>query len=309
MAEQFYTQRGIPSGANINIGKVTMWTGGLLSLALIGGMSFWAYKLIVRDVTGVPVVQAVAGPMRVAPENPGGISAENQGLSVTQVAAETPTQKPDQVVLAPQSVALDDNDLPRRLILSSDQSADTGTDTAIGAGNALSIQDLADQIIADAQPLSDVAPGPKTVKVTPTGVEVALQQALSTSAVTPLAVQAVLRPKARPSTITPTTVAVSQRVNTASVSEIAIESLSPGTALVQLGAFDSEAIARDQWNRMSAKFSVFMNDRPRVIQKATSGGRVFYRLRAAGFSDLDDARRFCATLAAGRQDCIPVLTR
>lgn len=309
MAEQYYTQGALPSGANFNMGKVTMWAGGLLSLALIGGLSFWAYKLVVRDVTGIPVVQAVAGPMRVAPENPGGISAENQGLTVTQVAAETASERPDQVVLAPSSVALSENDLPRRLLLSSEQTNDADATVALGGGTALSIQDLADQIIADAEPLSSQHPGPKTVKVKASGVELALQQALDTTASAPSAVEAVLRPRARPAQIQQASVAVSQRVNTASVSELSVDSLAPGTALVQLGAFDSQEIARDQWQRMSAKFSVFMNDRPRVIQKATSGGRVFYRLRAAGFADLDDARRFCATLTAGRQDCIPVLTR
>ncbi len=46
-----------------------------------------------------------------------------------------------------------------------------------------------------------------------------------------------------------------------------------------------------------------------MIQKAESGGRTFYRLRAMGFADLSDARRFCSALVAGNADCIPVTTR
>jgi hypothetical protein len=46
-----------------------------------------------------------------------------------------------------------------------------------------------------------------------------------------------------------------------------------------------------------------------VIQRATSGGRVFFRLRAHGFDDVADARRFCATFVAQKVDCIPVVTR
>jgi hypothetical protein len=45
------------------------------------------------------------------------------------------------------------------------------------------------------------------------------------------------------------------------------------------------------------------------VQKASSGGRVFYRLRAMGFDDLGDARRFCSALVAENADCIPVVTR
>ena len=50
-------------------------------------------------------------------------------------------------------------------------------------------------------------------------------------------------------------------------------------------------------------------EKRRVIEKATSGGRTFYRLRAEGFADLPDARRFCAALVAEKADCIPVVTR
>jgi hypothetical protein len=56
-------------------------------------------------------------------------------------------------------------------------------------------------------------------------------------------------------------------------------------------------------------FSVFLVGLSRVVQKATSGGRVFYRLRAMGFADLSDARRFCSALVAEGADCIPVVTR
>ena len=46
-----------------------------------------------------------------------------------------------------------------------------------------------------------------------------------------------------------------------------------------------------------------------MVQKATSGGRTFYRLRAMGFADIADARRFCAVLAAEKAECIPVTLR
>jgi len=52
-----------------------------------------------------------------------------------------------------------------------------------------------------------------------------------------------------------------------------------------------------------------MTGRELVIQRAVNGGRIFYRLRAAGFSDLSDARRFCSTLKAAKTDCVPVVTR
>ncbi len=52
-----------------------------------------------------------------------------------------------------------------------------------------------------------------------------------------------------------------------------------------------------------------MNGKDRLIQRAESGGRTFYRLRAMGFDDLADARRFCSALVAEEAACIPVVVR
>jgi hypothetical protein len=52
-----------------------------------------------------------------------------------------------------------------------------------------------------------------------------------------------------------------------------------------------------------------MQGKSRVIQKAQSGGRTFYRLRVAGFDDISDARRFCSALLAEKAACIPVKMR
>ena len=60
---------------------------------------------------------------------------------------------------------------------------------------------------------------------------------------------------------------------------------------------------------LSGRFSDYLAGKKRVIQRAESGGRIFYRLRAMGFADLADARRFCSALVAENADCIPVVTR
>jgi len=68
-------------------------------------------------------------------------------------------------------------------------------------------------------------------------------------------------------------------------------------------------VARQEWDRLSDRFGEYLEDKNRVIQKAQSGGRTFYRLRALGFADLSDARRFCSALVAEKAECIPVVTR
>ena len=87
------------------------------------------------------------------------------------------------------------------------------------------------------------------------------------------------------------------------------ETLQQGTRLAQLGAFESPEVAMQEWDRLSGRFGDYMAGKQRVIQKTTSGGRTFYRLRALGFEDLSAARRFCSVLMAEQADCIPVVTR
>ncbi|MDP0925830.1 SPOR domain-containing protein [Paracoccus onubensis] len=79
---------------------------------------------------------------------------------------------------------------------------------------------------------------------------------------------------------------------------------SAGGPVVQLGAFDSNAIAESEWNRLSGKFGSLFSGKGQVIQEHASNGRTYWRLRVAGFSDTSDARNFCAEMKAGGTDCI-----
>jgi hypothetical protein len=86
-------------------------------------------------------------------------------------------------------------------------------------------------------------------------------------------------------------------------------SLAAGDQLVQLGAFDDEAQATREWDRLQAQFVDLFAGKAMVVQAAQSGGRTFYRLRAAGFGGAEDARAFCNTLLSGNSTCIPVTQR
>ena len=275
--------------------------GAFLSLALAIGIGVWAYKLIMRDVSGIPVIAASSDPMRIAPEDPGGTSAQNQGLSVNAVAEEGSVTNPQKVTLAPRPVVLVTDDLASKELK---QKATEALRVSNIETTSLDMNVLADEIVGDSP-----EPSIADVQIDGNQVENALRLALSgeieQEAEDERQSAASLRPRARPSDISP----APNSVELASVQEIAPENIPAGTALVQLGAFDSEAIARTEWMRLSQKFPSFMAERSRVIQRADRGGRIFYRLRADGFADLNDARRFCALLVASNADCIPVTVR
>jgi len=119
-----------------------------------------------------------------------------------------------------------------------------------------------------------------------------------------------LRPRLRPQSLATSPEAVAMAaVAGATVRDVDPDTIPVGTRLAQLGAFASREIAIQEWERLAGRFDEYLAGKDRVIQKAESGGRTFYRLRAMGFADLSDARRFCSALVAERAECIPVVVR
>lgn len=310
--------------------------GAVVSLALVLGLGIWGYKLLARDVSGVPVIRAAAGPMRVAPENPGGQPADYQGFAVNQVAAEGAAAKPaDRLVLAPRPVDLTAEDTPavagaEASTMSAPARARQIDISAGGAelpqGKLADIQALAAQLAAGspkmdaAAPVKVSAPAPD---VSASAVEAALAASAKASAEAPAVAAAAiakpksglarsLRPHARPAGLKKASVsgAVEAALKSASrAGEIDAASLPVGTRLAQLGTFDTADGARAGWHKLDGRFGELLEGKSLVVQQAQSGGRVFYRLRAHGFGDINEARRFCAAFVSEGVECFPVATR
>jgi hypothetical protein len=93
--------------------RLAVWAGGgILSLAFIAVIGVWGYKLVLREVMGLPVIAAEEGPMRIAPADPGGEVVPQQGLAVNAIpAAGTVAPPSDVLVLAPQTPGLAEEDM------------------------------------------------------------------------------------------------------------------------------------------------------------------------------------------------------
>lgn len=72
--------------------------------------------------------------------------------------------------------------------------------------------------------------------------------------------------------------------------------------VVQLGAFDSLAVAREKWQRISAGREA-LRDFNSIYSVFTRDGRTFHRLAIRGFEDRGAAAAACAALKAKGQDC------
>ena len=331
-----YDQGPAPLSGAARAGVLVNYAGAAVSCALIVGVGVWGYKLVMRDVTGIPVVRAMAGEMRALPQNPGGEVSLHAGLSVNEVAAVGAAAPPeDTVALAPATAGLSDEDLVAQPMAEADEmlatvdplgqvvATEVETQVALNADQLLDaplstddILALADQIAAGAAPMADLAEGEDvapTLSVGGEAVQVSTAPLVSTSVA---GVKVSLRPSIRPRSLIvaaePDAIAAAlaeAQEPVATQTALTTTAFAVGTNLVQLGAFPSTEVAATEWDRLNGRFGEVMDGKSRVIQAATSGGKTFYRLRAEGFVELNDARRFCAAMVAENVDCIPVVVR
>lgn len=132
--------------------------------------------------------------------------------------------------------------------------------------------------LADATPASAAAAEPQVAPATDTGTQVA---------------QVVFGPRhevvqAIPDEGEAAPVRGPARIEQASASQ---RSLSPGAYYVQLGAYDSAAVAHDGWKRATRRLPALSSQTPQGMAFAANGSTV-YRLSVGGFAK-DDARAMC----------------
>lgn len=285
------------------LGEARRWVsigGAISSVALVLGLGYWGYALAVRDVTGVPVMRAATGAMRIAPADPGGEQALNQGLTVNAVAAlGTSAKSADTIMLAPMSVALQPDDLPV-LPVESASPQDASTQTPAVEPSAIS---------ATAVEATAVEPAPV---LTQDSVDAAVAAALAEGSGTETAsdTSPVLRPMPRPVEGGGTTVQADDTAVAASgLLETDANAIPTGAILAQFDAYETEDLARAKFSDLQQRFGGVMAGKSMVVQPVESNGRTIYRLRAYGLTSEDDARNFCAALQAEGTECVPVAQR
>jgi hypothetical protein len=283
------------------LNMIFYWIGAVLSLSLLAGAIGWSYKLVVRDINQIPIVRAQLGPLRVAPDNPGGLTAANQGLSVTQLAVNEKPLLSDEINLAPAAEILNE-ETSASLLREEDklnQIDETYEIKEINAENTISLDGSSGAMKGETTSKTESLVAQVAFSQKKVEIENAVSLALSiTSEFDPSLTS--LRPKTRPKSV--------QQNRELIVSKEPMSKLPIGSAIVQLGAFDSKSLAESEWRRFEKLLGSILAPKQMIIQKAESGGKIFYRLRASGFNDISDARQFC-TAISDKVACIPVVTR
>ena len=335
------------------LSRLTHYFGALISVGLIVVLAVWGVKLVVRDVSGVPVIRAIQGDARTAPDDPGGELTSRTGLAVNAVAGGGKAGVADKVAIAPPATGLQPQDVPmgelgarartpsravelapddpaRRVVALPDGEAAQAAAAAAGAGAG----GVADAVISDAPaaeaPVNEALTDLAGQETRDNAIAQALAEANASAAAlaTPAVAQST-RPAPRPRRVAmaPAAEAPARAVAPDAEQPDAAPDASPdrpaptpaapaaqarpaaGAAMAQIGAFDSDRLARGEWGRVSGKFGALFAGKSMIVQEHKANGRTFWRLRAGGFASKDEARRFCAALIAEGVDCIPATAK
>jgi len=296
---------GEEKAGNFKPSMIFYWTGAALSLLLLAGAVSWSYKLIVRDINQIPIVRAQGGPLRVAPTDPGGLTAANQGLSVTQLAVNEQPLLSDEIYLAPAAEMLSKENVETKIEegyipKNNDKKLEI---KEVNAENNINLKAWSDQVQINKGSENEVVLSEAVFSQKKLDIQNAVSMALSITDNTDV-FRVSLRPQIRPISLNQDgSKNFGQAASSGQISQLTV-----GSAVVQVGAFDNKALAESEWKRLENLLGSILITKQMIIQKAESGGKIFYRLRASGFDNIADARQFC-TAIDDKVACIPVVTR
>ena len=283
--------------------------GAVISLNLILWAGYWTYNIISRDINGLPIVAAQPGPLRVAPDTPGGIEAENIELAVTKIASQELPPNPKAVELAPSTEKLTPDDLTifqairqKKII---DRQAALNNQVHLGVIEP----NLSKEI--SLEPVNTVT---NTANYSITENQSELVAAALALALKPSADNLIgnavaqnkfkqIKPRPRPNSLLEVSVSTTE-----TVIRPALASVETGLAVVQFGTFATETVAFEEWDRLSKNLSVILDGRPKYVERIKRNGNEIYRLRLGGFVNIDDASRFCSAVIS-QENCVPVIAK
>ena len=266
------------------IRRTLIWIGLILSISIFAFLIIWGFSLNVSENAEIPVVKAKIKEARIISENPGGQIINYQGLSVNNVQEQGAAQvTAKRILLAPKPVELKEKDLAITEIKKNDNLDDLGNTMINQPKKPIVLKETEEdkQLTDDSNKLSA------------------------------LALDRSRKPWAREmlnSKNTETVLEIAEvEITEVEITEVKITEpkIKRGTNLVQLGSYSSRKEAQEAWASFLKRNGTIFKNKKRSIQKFDSS-RYPFRLRASGFTTLDDSRDFCILLRGLIPTCLPM---
>jgi hypothetical protein len=211
----------------------------------------------------VPVVTADGRPLKVRPENPGGMQTAGQNEDIMNVG-----RGPGQLAPPPEAPALQ--------ALRQRQAAEEAARQEAARMEAARMEAARQAAMPpQVQPVAVAPNAPPAMQVP----SVSAQPPARGAAATPPAAPAAARPV------------------------VANAPAPAGKAMVQLAALTTEQAAKQEWQRLAKKMPDVLGSHQPVVTKLERDGKTFYRLRTGGFADQSQATAFCDRVKAKGASC------
>ena len=283
--------------------------GAVISLNLILWAGYWTYNIISRDINGIPIVAAQPGPLRVAPDTPGGIEAENIELAVTKIASQELPPNPKAVELAPGTEKLTPDDLTifqairqKKII---DRQAALNNQIHLGVIEPNLSKEISFEPVNTETNTANYSITENQSELVAAALALALKPSADNLIGNAVAQNKFkqIKPRPRPGSLLEVSVSTTE-----TVMRPALASVETGLAVVQFGTFATETVAFEEWDRLSKNLSVILDGRPKYVERIKRNGNEIYRLRLGGFVNIDDASRFCSAVIS-QENCVPVIAK
>ena len=236
--------------------RLMLFAGGLGAiLSILIGTS----AVIGHRSKDVPVITADTRPIRIKPENPGGMKIDGAENEVFSGGADNKNARLAAAAENPNTTALTAADVPPSPAPAA-RTAETPSQTFVPAAPTA---------------VAPVAPKP--------------------------AVVAILPPPVKPAVITK-----APALPAAKPAAAAVETHPAATghqAVVQLAALTTEEAAHNEWQQLVKRMPDVLNGHQPAYSRIEREGRVFWRVRTAGFADVAQARGFCDHVRAKGGGC------
>jgi len=283
--------------------------GAVISLNLILWAGYWTYNIISRDINGIPIVAAQPGPLRVAPDTPGGIEAEHIELAVTKIASQELPPNPQAVVLAPGTEKLTPDDITifqavgqKKII---DRQAALKNQIHVGVIEPDLSKEISFEPVNTVTNTANYSISENQSELVAAALALALKPSADNLIGNAVAQNKFkqIKPRPRPGSLLEVSLSTTE-----TVIRPALASVETGLAVVQFGTFATETVAFEEWDRLSKNLSVILDDRPKYVERIKRNGNEIYRLRLGGFVNIDDASRFCSAVIS-QENCVPVIAK
>lgn len=231
----------------------------------------------------VPVIAPPSGPLRVKPANPGGMKVTGADQSIFDHSTDGRDAAQGSLMPAPERPDLQ----ALRAPAPARPAAPGGSDAAPGgaAGSGPSAAPGATPESAGAPP-AQAASGLPLPPAFPAASPAALTSATAPAGSPTPGTSGTAVPRLAPTTATP-----------------AARPAESGGTEVQLAALPTRAAAEAEWEALRRRLPGLLAGRQLVLAEARVGGRLWWRVRTAGFAGPAEARRFCAQARAAGTAC------